>query len=317
MPPTQNPQNTPIPQQPSADPNWPRQNQLPGQLGPKTLPQNPSVDGVQTYAPLPAPVQPMPPSTKPPLLGQQFAQPVQYSQQPYPAAPAQAYSPTINSNPPQPSLPSPGPTAAQNYATQPTTPYDFFLNPVDAKNNKSTLSSITQPKSGLGLGKVLLAAGFIVIVLAVVAGVFAATRKQDVTTPQLSAVAVDQQEIIHISGAASKILESSNLLNFATTALITTTSAQQEYVKYLNLRGLKISNKQLALTPFTQVDNVLSAAQTASTYDATFTTTMRTLLTDYQNKILLAVKTATTQNEVAILNKNLAAATLLQSQLGQ
>ena len=320
MSPTQNPQDGSQPQQPAVPVYSPAQGQAPqfpmAGLGPAVPGSVPSSQPLNYGSPQPG-YGPANPAQPQPYQAQSYGQSgLPTGQQPA----GSAYTPS-----PQPQAYTPAPAAptpplkplATEYSDKPDpSRYDFFLNPEKPSTPKKSLLP-SSGGSGLGLGKILVITGVIFGVLAILAIVLSATRGSSGPPPILSSLTTNQQEIIHTTTAAGKTLESASLQNFAITAKMSTTSAQQAYIAFLNTRGVSVDGKQLAAVPFTNIDTVLETAKTANTYDATFKTTMQTILTKYQNKLQQAVSASTGQSERAILTKNLDAAKLLQVQLAQ
>ena len=276
--------------------------------------------------------------------GQQPAQPQQYvPPQPEAAAPMMepfdrntnttqpAYPPVPqNSNPYGQALQQPQYPPVQSGGAQPLrpygqqfeqkevvddNPYDFFLNPQEAKKTKKSAVSSGGDGNGISMGKIVLVIGAMFTVVSIAAVVLFTSTKGSDPSPALIAIAKDQQEIIHVTTAAGTVLESQSLLNFAATARYTTTSAQLQYVEFLNKIGVKLKAKDLETAKFPEVDQVLTAAQTASTYDKTFKSEMDVILADYIAKLNQSRSASQTKAQSDILDKNIAEATLLQKQL--
>lgn len=306
MPPTQNPQDYNPPSSPANGQPQPSQ------------PYPPQ----QAYLPAQQPQPDQPPQVAAPMMepfGQQSSQP---SQQPYPQTAQQAY--------PQTPVQQYNPAQASSSASQPLkpyhpefnkpdpvdeNPYDFFLNDTSGKKSKGFAAAKSGGK-GIGMGKILLVVGGMVSIVVVAAVVLISSSRGTDPSPALLAIAKDQQQIIYITTAAVPILEAQSLQNFAATAQYSTTSAQFQYVDYLKKTGIKVNQKDLTATKFPDVDKVLTAAQTASTYDTTFQTTMQTTLSGYIAKLQKSRAVSTSQSQNAIIDKNIASATLLQQQLG-
>jgi hypothetical protein len=201
---------------------------------------------------------------------------------------------------------------AQVLPAQPAgTPYDFFL------ESKPKPAKKRLPGNGSKFTTILLlaAAAFAaLIVLAIVLSIF---RGGQGDTPGLSSLTSNQQRIIRTSDAGLKTLESQNLINFATTAKVSTTSAQQELITYINQRGGTIDAKQLALISSPAIDQSLEAAQAAGTYDAVFTTAMQSLLSDYITNLKKIINAKPAAGERAIVEKELSAAQLLLQMISQ
>lgn len=228
----------------------------------------------------------------------------------YPQAPAQ---------PPYPVSPTYSAPPLRPYGQQfqkkeevDSNPYDFFLNPEESKKNKKA-ASITG--NSIGTGKIIIVVGAMVSVVIIAIAVLIMSTKGSDSSPALLSIANDQQEIIHVTTSAETILESQSLINFAATARYSTMSAQAQYVEFLNKIGIKVETKSLQAATFPKIDQVLSAAQTASTYDTTFRSEMQTILAEYIDKLNQARTTSTTETQKNIFDKNIESTTLLQKQL--
>ncbi|HEX8227298.1 MAG TPA: hypothetical protein VF572_05515 [Candidatus Saccharimonadales bacterium] len=253
----------------------------------------------------PSPGQAGYPPSQPQIPGQAPPQGYGYPQQPAAVPPQYAY-------PPQPAITplhtsyAPPPAPAEEGS-----PYDFFL---ESKSNPKK-ASIPKPKSGIG--KTLVVALVIFMLLGASAAVLSVIRgsSNDSAAPGLADVVTDQQKIIYISKGAATSVKTTSLKNFSVTAFAATTSAQQQTIDFATKRGVKIDDKALKDIKDTRIDSVLAAAQAASTYDSTYRTTMKELLNEHAVKLQQISSGVTVEADRAILDKNIASAQLLQQML--
>lgn len=191
-------------------------------------------------------------------------------------------------------------------------PYDFFL------NNDQGSKKPAAPKGGSGFFKILIFAVVFFVILGIAAVVMSSNRSSTPETVGFAPIVGDQIEIIRVGTLGVGQVNSASLKDFSTTTVATTTSAKNELVTHITKRGTGIDEKALAVTSKNpRVDEILTAAASASTYDATFTTTMQSLLTEYQTKLQRTLALATIEADRTILNKNLEAVKLLLQMLSQ
>ncbi|MDL2341539.1 MAG: hypothetical protein QFB87_00465 [Patescibacteria group bacterium] len=200
----------------------------------------------------------------------------------------------------------------QNYSA-PNSPnnYDFIVNPAaPPKRNPlaggSTISRLVMAVVGL----------FVLLLLFVVARNLLTTDTSNL--PALVRVANEQQELIHVTTEATsgqQPLSSANR-NTAVTTNASLTTARSELLSYLATQHKKVDKKQLVYTNAKAVDAQLTAAASASTYDATLHQILKTQLDSYQLSLKQAYAKTTGPKGRELLNKQYDEAGLLLRQLG-
>jgi len=192
--------------------------------------------------------------------------------------------------------------------------YAFFM---EAKP-KSKTSLIPLPKKESKFAWIIIGAITLFLILIVLAVISNIARSSQTTgdAGTLTGIINQQQEIIRVNSLASNTVQSANLVNFVTTAIITTTSSQQELISYATQHGVKIDSGKLALYKASgQTDTVLASAQAASVYDTTFQRVMLDIITKYQASLQGLADKTTAPNEKAIITKDLDGAKLLQTMI--
>lgn len=140
-------------------------------------------------------------------------------------------------------------------------------------------------------------------------------------TPALTSVGQDQQAMIHIltNGAGSDSQQqatlSANSQNFAATAQLSLTSAQNQLVTYMKNNGKKVKTKTLALKISPATDQELTTAASNSTYETTFQKIMQTSLVNYQKDLQAAYKQTKGPKGRQLLSNEFNGAQLLLAQL--
>lgn len=239
----------------------------------------------------------------PPNQNQDPYQPQQPgNQNPHPPAPQQPVQPVQGQQPSAVQYPAPPQQPEQN-------PYDFFMQQPDAAKKPPFGASGSPLQKALFIGGLLIV---LLIILAVIMAMASGSKKD--TTPLLS-VAQSQQEIIRVSGDASKELRSVELQNFAVTSEVSMITAQRELLAHMDKVGGRPENKLLALGKKSQTDQALSAALAANTYDSTFRSSMTSEFQLYATNLQKASAAATTKSERDLLQKQLSEAELLFKQL--
>ncbi len=169
---------------------------------------------------------------------------------------------------------------------QPPPPnYDFILaGPTKASKPSKGLGTAGSGSFMVKLAVLLGGAILLIIVIVVGSNLFLGdkTNVADLTT-----LTQTESEIIRVSGLSS---QSSNplVLNAAINTKLSLTTHQNQWLSYLAKKKTKVSAKQLLAKKSTATDKTLTAAQSASTFDATFITIMRKQLTDYASEIKTA-----------------------------
>ncbi len=305
MPPNQNPQNPQYPQNPAVYPNPADPQAQVAQVGQAGLPSQTGPIS-QPGVPIPPDVSPSPgygqpqPSYQPAVAGQ-----------PGPITPAQ---PLSTPGPQIPPLLPMNNRPVEQSTQESGTPYDFFLDPQTPPKKK-----LVPTVGGMsGFTKLLIGAGLFVVILGITAIILSASRaSKDASSTGLLAVAQSQQEIIRVNTNAAPTLQAPTLQNFASTAVPTLTTSQQGLITLASKAGTKIGTKELDLTKNAQTDKVFDAARAASTYDATFKSTMQGMLTDYEAKLQANYKQATKAVIKDALEKDYNSAKLLEQMLNQ
>jgi hypothetical protein len=205
----------------------------------------------------------------------------------------------------QPQQPYYGPPASP----QPQQPnYDFIVNPGKPPKHLPTAG-------GSKLSRILIVGGgliLLIIVFSIGKGLLSGGGNQ----AALALVVADQQEIIHLSTAATQQPNiSSTNQNFAITGKLVVTSEQTQLLKYMAQQKQKVSDKQLRLKVSAAVDKQLLGAVASSTYDQTFQEVMKSLLTDYATALQVAYKQSSGANARKLLKAEYNSAQLLQRQL--
>jgi hypothetical protein len=217
--------------------------------------------------------------------------------------------PPSNQYPAPGPTPTPGPLPPQQTPPQQQTdqtPYDFFM------------EDGSQKRSGFSMGpskKILflvLAGAALIFLIIIIVIIISSSNKKPVP---LSGVVLHQQEIIRVATDGTKNAKSDTLQNFAISAVVTMTSAQQTDLALLGKKGVKTNEKVLKASADAQTDRALAASITSNTYDATFSSVMKTELDEYDSSLDAALAGATSQQELKILQKQADGVDLLLKQL--
>ena len=201
----------------------------------------------------------------------------------------------------------------------PGTPdYGFIMEPPQPQKPKFTLPGFSGSNSpilkiGIVLGGLLL----LIIVISIGKNILAGPGN----TPALTAVAQQQQEMIHIlaNGPGEKNqqqapLSASNQI-FSATAKASLTSAQQQLITYMTLNKKKINAKDLEQLANPAIDQQLTTAASDSTYDSTFKQVMQTQLTKYEKALQAAYQQTSGHKGRKLLTEEFQGAQLLLTQL--
>lgn len=158
----------------------------------------------------------------------------------------------------------------------PTGNYDFIINP----------EKPTKP-GGLGavgkdpfIMKIIVLVGGALVVMAVLALImnFVFGGKTNVET--IVALAQTEQEIIRLSAEETKAVDQ-GVKNAAVNTGLSVKSHQQKWLAYLSKHSREIKKEEMALKRDAKTDLKLKTALQTSTFDATYTTVMRSQLTSY------------------------------------
>lgn len=189
--------------------------------------------------------------------------------------------------------------------------YDFIFNP--AKPTRPGLLNGNSLKQRL----VIAGAGLVILIIAVTAVINLLSGSSDYF-PSVLAVAQQQQEIVHLTTAVAQNpqtkLNTANA-NLAVTLQLTVGSSQHDLLSYLKNNGHKVSSNQLNQKVSTAVDQQLTTAAQAGTYDATFDNIIQSQLQAYQQYLLIALAKDKGPKGQALLNSYLQQTKLLLASL--
>ena len=194
-------------------------------------------------------------------------------------------------------------------------PYDFIINPEKPSRPKLKLP-VLPANSSLAVRVLAAVGGLLVLVIAfiIIKGLVAPGPN---LTPFIGIVQ-DQQELIHLAGAAGRQQQSgisTSSQNFAVTTQLSITSSQSAILKYLLANGQKVAPKVLVIKVSATIDSQLTAATAATTYDQTFRSIMKTQLTAYKNALKQVYNQTSGKNGHALLSNDYDQANLLLTQL--
>jgi hypothetical protein len=229
--------------------------------------------------------------------------------------PGSSVTPQPQSSAGEPQPPAGPQTQAQpGQPTTPTQPYDFIM---DAGKQPSK-SILPFPSLNSTLKRVIfgVAALFILlIVLNVAKGLLRGTTN----TAFLTAVAQDQQSIIHITGNANLTGAQQGLTtasqNFAATTNASISSTQAAIISVLVSSKPKLTAARLNLKVSQQLDSQLTTAAANGTYDQAFRQAMKAQLTSYMNDLNLTYNKTKGKQGQDLLKNDYAQAKLLLTQL--
>lgn len=156
-------------------------------------------------------------------------------------------------------------------------PYDFINNPAQPAK-KRLIPGGDSKKSKLitiGVGAVVL------VLLALVAGVFISSRGSGVKNDYLTLVQ-QQAELIRISDIGTTKASQSEAKNLAITTKLTLSSQQTGLLKLAKKAGASTDAKSLALGKDTKTDTLLKTAEQTNQFDSALIKNLRTGLKKYQ-----------------------------------
>jgi hypothetical protein len=158
---------------------------------------------------------------------------------------------------------------------------------------------------------VLLGIVVLIILIPVLSGMF---LKRGVNKAELIAVMGRGQEIARVSKIVEQKSSDQNIKNIAATTQDALISDQNEMIKYLSTRKIKVGPKQLGIYADRKVDGNIDVSIQTNTLSTTYITYLKSQLSQYEN----AIKTASIKAPIKareVLQVDLAnAETLLQSQ---
>ncbi|HEX4774533.1 MAG TPA: hypothetical protein VH234_03370 [Candidatus Saccharimonadales bacterium] len=213
----------------------------------------------------------------------------------------------------QPGQSYPPPLPNQPGAEQPPHPnYDFIVNPPAApkKPLAPLLSGSTSTIKRAGIFVIGLLV--LIIIVAVFKNLLAGHPKLD----SMVTVAQDQQELIHIATNAN---QQQNLAgadqNLMATVQLSVNSAQSQIMTYFSSNNFKVTAKTLNLGVKGSIDQQLTNAATAGTYDQTLQDVMKSQLNSYLGNLQQAYNHITGSKGRALLKSDYHQAQLLQNEL--
>ncbi len=194
---------------------------------------------------------------------------------------------------------------------QPAPDYSFITNPQQPK--RPSLFNFGAGSKTLRIAVVL--GGFFLLLILFIGfkNILSSSNK---STPALVSIAQDQQELIHLAQNGTQNAVGSTTKNFSQTAALSLQSEKQQLLVYLKGNGRKVGTGELNLNVSKATDSQLTAAVSASNFDPTFTSLMKTKLTAYQQALKTAYGLEKGPKGRALLNDDYAASQLLLQQLG-
>lgn len=193
----------------------------------------------------------------------------------------------------------PAPNAAGNN-------YDFIMSP-QKPQRRSLLGGdpfITKVVVILG-GTVLL-----MIVTAVVVNLFFGGKNN---VELLVGLTQTEQEIARL-GAEGENSATQDIKGAAANTTLVLSSHQKALLDYMGEHGREVKNDELNLKKDAETDTTLENARQSSTFDTTYTATMRTLLEDYADELRSAYDASSSQSQKEILNQHYGEVLLLLKQ---
>jgi hypothetical protein len=176
--------------------------------------------------------------------------------------------------------------AATNGGHSGHNPYDFIVNPNTPKAQRGMFG-------GGGSLTMRLVIVSVVAVVLIIAGVVAASLLGPKSiTPNLTAIAQRQQEIIRLSEEAGKNISGQDTQNFASNIELSVSSSQQQLLTYLAANGTDLKAKELAAKQSSQTDTLLDNAKSAGTYDSVVVQTLTDELQTYESLLQTTYKEA-------------------------
>lgn len=242
------------------------------------------------------------------------AEPAGFMQPSFPApgpaviAPTENTAQTLQTGGPEP---APGMPAS---APDPDASYSFITNPAPPPT-RSALEMI--PGSDSPAIRVTLVAGalvFLLIIFLVFKSFLGGADKA--TTAVLLNVVQDQQELLHLTGAAPKRPGlSGDSLNFTANIQLSISSSQGRMIRYMSTQHMKLKVSQLSLKLSSATDHQLDAAATSGTYDPTYKEVMKSKLDTYGKDLQAAYQQEKGKKGRALLKDSYSQIGLFETQL--
>ncbi len=220
--------------------------------------------------------------------------------------------------PPPPVGPPIQPSGAPSGDGTPPPDYGFITQPPKPPRRSLGLPSL--PSNGPPFLRIAIVLGGLLVLL-ILFVIIKSLLSGGGNTQALTTVAQDQQEMIHIltngttASTQQQAVLSSADQNFAATAQLSLTSAQNQLIVYLKNNGKKVSTKTLNLKVSPATDQQLTTAASNSTYDTTFRQVMQSKLTNYEAALKAAYKQTKGRKGRQLLSNEYNGAQLLLTQL--
>ena len=188
--------------------------------------------------------------------------------------------------------------------------YNFIMDPTSPKVKKINL-----PTNSL-LGRVAVVAGGLTVLLIVFIILKSVLGGNGSNSAAMVSVAQQQQVLIHISTAAKQQPGISIATqNSSATIFATMTSAQQDLITYLKTNHQKVSSNQLIQKESLSQDTTLTTAAAAGSYDATYSSTIQTSLSNYEQALKQAYAQTKGSKGKALLKEQFYGAEVLTAQI--
>ena len=188
--------------------------------------------------------------------------------------------------------------------------YNFIMDPTSPRAKKINL-----PTSSL-MGRVAIVAGGLTVLFIVFIVFKSILGGSGSNSAAMVSVAQQQQVLIHISTAVKQQPGISIATqNSSATIFATMTSAQQDLITYLKTNHQKVSSNQLIQKESSSQDTSLTNAASAGTYDATYSSTIQTVLNNYEQVLKQAYAQTKGPKGKALLKEQFYGAEVLTAQI--
>ncbi len=211
-----------------------------------------------------------------------------------------------------PQVISPSPDGQAPPTPQSTDPYDFMNTPEAPKKMSLNLPGFNSAGPTV---KRLITILVGLLLLVIVVSVFKSILAGGTNLNQLTVVVQDQQELLHISTAASQVQNLfPNDQNLVATAQISLSSASSQTLSYLTLNKVKLKTATLDGRISKSIDLQLTNAQTAGNYDQVLDQVIQSQLNRYQSDLHYAYVATKGPHGRALLSSEYNQAGLLLSE---
>lgn len=178
----------------------------------------------------------------------------------------------------------------------PNNPYDFIIN-ADHKAKRPLLPGSNSKQARIII--VILGLLGLLIAGAVIAAFIASSGNAG--KADLTKAAKQQSEIVRISKIGIDHAREPNAQNLAITTNMSMQSDQTALLAALKKQNINLSAKELALAKDSKVDAALTNAEQANKFDAVFTSTIKALLSEYQQTLKKAHDQTSSKTLKAVL----------------